>query len=179
MMIGRLGAPASAPAQLQNALRALGTMSGDSTLMKVKVDGIIGPQTVKALNYAIKLVGGFPPYFKTPNMNVTNTKQYAGGIATTITQYIQARGGSVPSVVVAAHHAHASLPPIPTGATTSTDAKKSWLPAEFPRWGWWVIGGVSALVLLNALSLHRAESRAGTSSAPPRRRRHAEAAAEA
>lgn len=175
MMIGRLGAPASAPAQLQNALRALGTMSGDSTLMKLKVDGIIGPQTVKALNYAIQLVGGFPPYFKTPNMNVTNTKQYAGGIATTITQYIQARGGSVPVASVEQHHqarASSALPPIPTGSTSSGGGH-----FEFPMWGYWVIGGLSGLVLLNALSLRRAESRAGTGPAP--RRRQAAAAAEA
>lgn len=133
---------ASAPVQLQNALKALGTMAGDPTLMKVKVDGVIGPNTVKAVNYAIKLVGGFPPYFKTPNMNVTNVRQYAGGLATTITQHIQQRGGTVPAPVIqkAVHHAAGGGPSAISIPTPDAEPDR--------RWIWWTVAGGSVLLIL-------------------------------
>lgn len=158
---------AAAPAQLQNALKALGTMAGDPTLMKVKVDGIIGPNTVKAVNYAIKLVGGFPPYFKTPNMNVTNVRQYAGGLAQIITQHIQSRGGTVPTPVVQKAVRRSSSP-----AFTPMAPEPAASPFADRRWVWWVVGGVAVLVVLTM-----AAKVVGGGSPPARSRRRATAEA--
>jgi hypothetical protein len=162
---------ASPAARLQNALKTLGSIHGDATLSKVGVDGIIGPKTVKAVNTAIAQKYMSTPYFPNPNLTIVHVKKFASGLADVAEGAVRAAGGTVTAPQVK-QHASSILPPIPTFSPSSSGGG----PIEFPRWGWWVIGGVSALVLLNALSLSRAEARAGT--VRPKRRR-VEAAAEA
>lgn len=131
---------ASAPAQLQNALKALGTMAGDPTLIKVKVDGIIGPATVKAANYAITTYGPFGQYFQKGNLHIGTVRSYAGGLAQVITQHIQQRGGTVPAAVIQAHRTHVSIP-LPVAPEASE-------PESDRRWIFWAVGGAAVLLTL-------------------------------
>ena len=152
---------------LQNALHALGVAVGDSKLSSLAVDGKIGPKTVTATNYA------FAAYLNAPNkMSQAYVQQHVNYLQGEVTKYVEAHGGvvnlplpKVKSSIIP------GLPSIPLPAIP--------LPGSsgftFPRWGWWVIGGVSGLVLLNALALGRRRSPPPR----PRRRRSEEAAAEA
>lgn len=89
--------------RLQNALKALGNARGDSSL-NVAVDGIIGPGTVKAVNYALKNVIGAGPIqaagLSGRFLNATATKgdvqNYAATLAQIVTTAVQNAGGSVP-----------------------------------------------------------------------------------
>lgn len=132
---------AAAPVQLQNALKALGTMAGDPSLTKIKVDGIIGPQTVKLVNYAIEKYHPAGQYFPRGNLHIGTVRSYAGGIASEITKYIQQRGGSVPTPQVQKAVARYSsvMPSIPIPAPE---------PEADRKWIWWVVGGVSVLLVL-------------------------------
>lgn len=162
------GAPAAAPSsaaapvQLQNALKALGTMAGDPTLTKLKVDGIIGPNTVKAANYAITKYGPFGPHFQKGNLHIGTVRSYAGGLAQVITQHIQSRGGSVPPPQI-----KRAVARIPSGGGMPASIPEA--PPPDRKWIWWVVGGVSVLVVLAVAT------RAVRGSAPAKRRQPAEA----
>lgn len=132
---------ASAPVQLQNALKALGTMAGDPTLTKLKVDGVIGPNTVKAVNYAITKYGPFGQYFQKGNQHIDGVRAYAGGLAQVITQHIQQRGGHVPEPQV-----QKAIARVPSGGLVPAPIT----PPEAPdrRWIWWAVGGGSVLLIL-------------------------------
>ena len=102
-----LRASAAPPVLLQNALKALGAAHGDSAL-NITVDGIIGPNTVKAVNYALKTYVGAGPAqaagLSGRFLNATPTKsdvqQYADTLAQIVTQSVQSAGGTVPPPVV-------------------------------------------------------------------------------
>jgi hypothetical protein len=107
------GATAAPPVLLQNALKALGAAHGDGSL-SIAVDGIIGPGTVKAVNYALKTYIGAGPVHAAGLsgrfLNATATKsdvqQYAGTLATIVTTAVKSAGGTIPDPVVSAARSH-------------------------------------------------------------------------
>ncbi len=133
---------ASPAAQLQNALKALGTTSGDSQLMSVQVDGVIGPNTVKAVNHALATYVGSTQFFPRADLTVTKVQQFAGALATLIAQRVQKSGGTVPPAqVVKVRPRAAASSFVPTPDLHSPSDRK---------WIWWVVGGVGLLVILVA-----------------------------
>ena len=94
-------APRSAPLRLQNALKALGQLRGDPTLTKIGVDGIIGPKTVAAVNYAISQKYVVMKDFPNPNLTLQHVRQFSAGIAAAVEGAVKAGGGSFPWLPVA------------------------------------------------------------------------------
>jgi len=102
------GESAAPPVLLQNALKALGTAHGDPPLTAVTVDGVIGPKTVVAVNYALKTYIGAGPVrganLSGRFLNATATKsdvqQYAGTLAALVTGAVRNAGGTIPDPVV-------------------------------------------------------------------------------
>jgi hypothetical protein len=146
----KIGAPkpstggASPAAQLQNALKALGVTSGDPLLMAIKVDGIVGPATVKGVNHALSNYVGSTPAFPRADMTVAKVRQYAGALASLMATRVAKSGGSVPPPVVqkAAPRrsvSAASFSPIPLDPTPAP---------EQPKWLWYAVGGGGVLLLL-------------------------------
>ena len=133
---------ASPAVLLQNALKALGTMSGDATLAKLAVDGKIGPNTVKATNYA------FTNYLKAPApMSLAYIHQHVNYLESQITSYVEAHGGTVPPPWVGSKKPSTFISPPPSvmpamTATTPGDNK----------WVWYVVGGVSILLVLGIVA---------------------------
>lgn len=142
-------AASSAPpaAQLQNALKALGTTSGDPLLMKVAVDGVVGPKTVAAVNHALANYVGGTPAFPRADLTVAKVRQYAGALATLVSQRVQKSGGTVPAAVIKKSAPRAPSGPFPTTALDVT-APASGL--QLPQWAWYAIGGGGLLILLMA-----------------------------
>ncbi len=150
--LGAVATPAasSAPpaAQLQNALRALGTTSGDPALMKVAVDGVVGPKTVAAVNHALANYIGGTPAFPRADLTVAKVRQYAGALATLVSQRVQKSGGTVPAAVI-----KKAAPRAPAGAFPTTPLDAGAAPAgglQLPQWAWYAIGGTGLLILLMA-----------------------------
>jgi lysozyme family protein len=130
--------------RLQNALVALGvTAGGDPVLTSVKIDGIIGPGTVKAVNAALAKYVGATQFFPKANLDVMKVRQYAGGLAGLVEERVRKSGGTIPTPQVVARTPRAS-------ATTAAVAALLPQPDAAPdrRWMFWAVGGVSALVLL-------------------------------
>lgn len=154
-----LGATAAPPVLLQNALKALGAAHGDGSL-NIAVDGIIGPGTVKATNYALKTYIGAGPAqaagLSGRFLNATATKsdvqQYADTLATVVSGAVRSAGGSIPDPVVsAAHHSSGksmAFPELPPAADNSM------MHSQLV----WVGGGVALIVL--ALGFMAARKRA-------------------
>jgi hypothetical protein len=144
--------------QLQNALKALGTATGDSTLSKLKVDGVIGPNTVKATNYA------FATYLGAPNvMALAYVRQHVVYLAAQVTQYVESHGGVIPTPTSAQKALRALR--MPVSFTPSSSVASSPLSVDGDnRWIWWTVGGGSVLLIL-----------ALAASAMKKRRRTAEA----
>jgi len=126
-------------------------MAGDSYLMNVDADGVIGPKTVKAVNYAIDKITGPLPYFSKGNMNVTNTRQYAGGLAQTFISYIKQRGGKILAPPASKARGRGSAP-IPLGPSTAGPTSTSTGPSSDNKWIWYVVGGVSVLLVLGIVA---------------------------
>lgn len=135
------GSPA---AQLQNALKALGTTAGDSALMSVAVDGVIGPNTVKAVNHALATYVGTTSAFPRADLTVTKVRQFAGALAALIIQRVQKSGGTVPPVQVAKARSRSS------SAASAFVPLPDLHPTSDRKWIWWVVGGVILLVILVA-----------------------------
>jgi hypothetical protein len=147
---------------LQNALKALGTAQGDPKLSKLKVDGVIGPGTTKAANYA------FATYLDAPNvMSTAYVRQHAEYLQGQVTAYVEAHGGVVlpPVTPVRRTTISPALPPIPTSATAASDGG---LPFD-TKYIWYGVAGFSVLLLL--ATVMRATRQ------PPRRKRDVEAEA--
>lgn len=133
---------ASPAVQLQNALRALGNTNGDPSLSKLAVDGVIGPGTVKAVNYALSTYIGGSKAFPRADLDVTRVRQYAGALAALVIQRVQQSGGSIPAPVVQhalARRSAGSIAPVVADMVPTPDRK----------WVWYVVGGVSILIVLS------------------------------
>ncbi len=155
-------APAALPAvRLQNALVALGaTAGGDPVLSSVKIDGVIGPATVKAVNQALATYVGASPQFPHANLDITKVRQYAGALAVLVENRVRMSGGTIPTPQVVKR--------APKPALSITSAAASMInPTNIPtstdrRWMFWAVGGVSVLVLLaaaaSAVKKRRAEA---------------------
>lgn len=132
---------------LQNALKALGTATGDPALSKLKVDGIIGPATVKATNYA------FATYLNAPNaMALAYIRQHIVYLTNEVTKYVQAHGGTIPTPASAQKALRALKAPINIAPPSSSTSLIPSMDGETPRWVWWVVGGVSVLVVLSLVA---------------------------
>jgi len=154
-------APAASSAspvlRLQNALKALGTAAGDSQLMAIGYDGIVGPQTVKLTNYALAHFVGSTPGFPSANLTAMQVRQSAAVLADRIEARTRASGGTVPTPpAVTARRRISRAPAIQTKSQSSDSSDH--------RWVFWVVGGVSVLVLLSvataALKKRRQEAHA-------------------
>jgi hypothetical protein len=126
---------------LQNALKALGDTHGDPSLSKLKQDGVIGPNTVKAVNYAFSnYIGTHAP------LTLPAVRQNVGQLAQQITAYVEANGGSVPPPWVGSRKK--SFAPIPLPQMPAIPG----ISAGDNKWVWWVVGGVSVLVVLTVVA---------------------------
>lgn len=137
------GTPRTPPLRLQNALKALGLTRGDSTLSKLKVDGIIGPGTTKAVNYAIEQKYVVMKDFPRPDLTLAHVRKFAAGIADNVETAVKASGGTFPAL------------PSKKVSSGSVNRAVSYVPPpsepEAPRkWIWFAVGGGSLLLLLVA-----------------------------
>jgi peptidoglycan hydrolase-like protein with peptidoglycan-binding domain len=140
-----LGASATGPAaQLQKALRVLGQTTGDPTLSGLKVDGVVGPNTTKAVNYAFATYGGST---KT-DWTLQDVRTKAPTLAMMVESVVRQRGGSIAKPK--AKHVATPMSSIPTVAAE---------PEPERRWIWWAVGGASVLLVLamaaSAVKKHR------------------------
>lgn len=142
-------APSAPPAVLlQNALKALGTTHGDPQLSRLTVDGVIGPNTVKAVNYALANYVGGSAQFPRADLTVTKVRQYAGTLAALVIQRVQKSGGSVPEAKI--QRAAARAPAFPTAPVAPEPSSPN------HKLVWIAIGGISLLVLMTvAFSVKR------------------------
>jgi peptidoglycan hydrolase-like protein with peptidoglycan-binding domain len=139
-------AQATPAAQLQNALRALGNTNGDPKLAQLAVDGVIGPKTVAAVNYALATYVGGTPAFPRADLDVTKVRQFAGKLAALVSERVKKSGGSVPAPVVTKAISRRAAPPALFPVTPPAEA------SMFPptgKWVWYVVGGVSVLIVLS------------------------------
>lgn len=136
------GSSVSSPAaRLQSALKALGNTAGNPQLSAVVVDGVIGPNTVKAVNLALANFIGATSAFPRADLTVLKVQQYAGALAALVEQRVTKSGGTVPEVIIRKAVARRA-PSMPTGPEPSPDA-----PPDH-KWVWYAVGGASALLLL-------------------------------
>ncbi len=156
-------APAALPAvRLQNALVALGaTAGGDRALSSIAIDGVIGPATVKAVNYALATYVGASPQFPKANLDITKVRQYAGALASLVEDRVRKSGGTVPTPQVVKRAPKPALSI--TSAAASMIAPTSNIPESGDRrWVFWAVGGVGVLVMLaaaaSAVKKRRAEA---------------------
>ncbi len=143
---------ASPVVRLQNALKALGTTAGDSQLMAISVDGVVGPATVKLTNYALAHFVGATPGFPSANLTAVQVKGSAAVLADRVTARVKQSGGSVPAPVIAKKRvSRGSIAP-------------AFMPPPEPdrRWVFWVVGGVGVLVLLSAATVAIKKRKAAT-----------------
>jgi len=150
---GKLVPVTSSPpaAQLQNALKALGTTNGDPALAGLTVDGIIGPKTVTAVNHALSTYVGATAAFPSANLDIVRVRQYAGALAALVTDRVKKSGGTVPPVTIV--HPMRRVRPAPAaGLPITPPAATSMTASVFDgqTWIWWVVGGVGVLAVLTA-----------------------------
>ena len=132
--------------RLQNALRALGVAQGDPTLSRLKVDGIIGAGTLKAMNYALSTyIGGGRA------MTLAQVRQSAAALADQVSSYVESHGGVVPPVSAPARRVSSSmLPSIPT-APAALVPSSTGLPFD-SKYIWWGVAGFSVLIVLSMVA---------------------------
>lgn len=138
--------PVAPAVALQNALKALGNTAGDPKLSGLHVDGVIGPATVTAVNYALANYVGGTPAFPRADLTVVRVRQNAAALAVLVTQRVQKSGGAVPAPQVdraPARRTSAGAPSLPPGLMPSDAGGGA------PKWIWWVVGGVSVLLVLS------------------------------
>ncbi len=96
---GELGAASQSVAALQTALVALGKGIGDPTLMKVAVDGVMGPKTAAATNRALTVhlgAGQAPSNLRSGALSQATISGMASQITALITTEIARRGFAAP-----------------------------------------------------------------------------------
>ncbi len=131
---------------LQNALKALGAVTGDPVLKSLVVDGKLGPKTVTAVNRALAKYVGATKYFPRADLQLVHVKNHTSGIAQLIVERVQKSGGTIPPPVVvqASASARKSATPFVVPAPESPGFDKKYI--------WWIVGGVSALLVLGLAS---------------------------
>lgn len=138
-------APGGSPAaRLQAALKALGNTVGDATLKAIKVDGVIGPATARAVNLAIASYVGATAEFPNANFTVATAKRQASALAQLITTAVVRNGGTVAAVRV--KHAGGG-----GGGAVNFDPNAIVPDQPDRRWIWWVVGGVGSLLALSVV----------------------------
>lgn len=148
---GSGAAPPSPALRLQNALKALGKAVGDPKLSKIDLDGVVGKQTVGAVNRAIEQKYIVTPYFPRPELTATHVKQSAVNLAPLVEAAVAAHGGTLPAPVVAAKKravAPASFSPTAV-AVIPEPAPSSILSGNTV---WYVVGGFGVLLALAVIS---------------------------
>jgi len=136
-------APSVSPVRrLQSALKSLGTTKGDPTLTKLKVDGVVGPGTTQAVNYAIAQKYVVMPSFPRPELTVQHVRQFASGIAAAVEAAVRAGGGTLVQVAERAPRARG-------GGAAFVPAAIPDAPPPDRKWVWWVVGGLGVLVVLS------------------------------
>jgi hypothetical protein len=96
---GELGAASQSVAELQTALVALGKGIGDPTLMKVAVDGVMGPKTAAAANRALTVhlgAGQAPSNLRSGSLSQATISGMTSQITALITTEIARRGFAAP-----------------------------------------------------------------------------------
>jgi hypothetical protein len=96
---GELGAASQSVAALQTALVSLGKGIGDPTLMKVVVDGIMGPKTAAAVNRALTVhlgAGQAPSNLRSGALSQATISSMAPQITALLTAEIARRGFAAP-----------------------------------------------------------------------------------
>ena len=140
--------PRSAPLRLQNALKALGLLRGDPTLSKIGVDGIIGPKTVKAVNYAIAQKYVVMKDFPRPELKLSHVRQFSSGIAAAVEAAVKAGGGTFPLISTAMTTRAPSGGGGGGGRALPIDLTPT-APEPDRKWLWWAVGGLGVLVILS------------------------------
>ena len=144
--MGVSAAPAGpASSRLQAALKSLGALHGDPELSKLKVDGIVGPGTTKAVNHAIAQKYVVMKDFPRPELTVQHVRQFAAGIAAAVEGAVRAGGGQLVAPK-ATKPASRGLPVslAPLDPSPAADG--------LPRWAFYAIGGVGVLLALTVVA---------------------------
>lgn len=148
MMVGsHFGAASGPPARLQAALKSLGNVHGDPALSKLKVDGIVGPGTTKAVNYAIGQKYVVMKDFPRPELTVAHVRKFAAGIAAAVEAAVTASGGSLVSVAAPKSGGGGRALPVALAPLEPSGGEPG-----VPKWVFWTIGGVGALLLLTVMT---------------------------
>lgn len=128
--------------QLQNALKALGNVTGDPVLKALVVDGKLGPKTVAAVNRALAKYVGATKYFPRADLQLVHVRNHTVGITGLIVDRVKKSGGTVPVPVI-----ERSSVVKRTAASVFTPASEP-VPNDNKKLILYVVGGVSLLMLL-------------------------------
>lgn len=149
---GAFGASKTGPAgQLQHALKVLGDTTGDSQLSKLKVDGVVGPNTVSALNYAFKTYGGSGR----TDWTVADVHKSGLALVDIVSSVVRQQGGTVakPSAKKRSSSSAADI----------MAAQAAAVPGSFldthPNLVWYGIAGAAVVLALGFMSARRKRSR--------------------
>lgn len=125
--------------RLQNALRALGVAQGDPALSKLSVDGVIGPGTLKATNYALSTyVGG-------GQHTLTQVRQNAAALADQVTHFVESHGGVVLPPSAPVKKIRMTLPALTIPSPGAMPQSGSF----DTKYVWWGVAALSGLVILS------------------------------
>jgi lysozyme family protein len=144
---GALGASKTGPAaELQQALNILAQTVGDPSV-KTGVDGVIGPNTVKALNSAFSQYGGS----NRTDWTVADARKSAASLASIVQSVVRQRGGTIPKPRAKK-----------AGGASAADraaAQAAMAPGSFldthPNLVWWGLGGAGIVIVLGFMAQHR------------------------
>ena len=115
---GEFGAASQSIADLQTALVGLGKGIGDNTLIKIVVDGVMGPKTAAATNRALTVhlgAGQAPANLRTGSLSQAAISSQAAAITQLLDAETARRGFSVPASkkLVAKNRPPAAKAPVP------------------------------------------------------------------
>lgn len=157
---GAFGASKTGPAgQLQHALKVLGDTTGDSQLSRLKVDGVIGPNTVAALNYAFKTYGGSTKL----DWTTTDVRKSGLSLVDIVSSVVHQQGGTV-SKPAGKKRSGASAADI-IAAQQAAAVPGSFLDTH-PNLVWYGIAGVGIVLALGFMSARRRRAAQAHAPAP-------------